>query len=209
MRTGYAIEYSMVLPPGAKRLWKLKFRSSLLVEQMERQLRRSCWGIIMSIVHLKIKTQGWFEAMTYIRWWLMTWVIGTIEPYRLLTRSMNRHSQIMRITFNQMGHDCLMDDERWKLKSRKIIDNGWHLDDQTQMIKTNARLRMEFKPLTDAVTMNFFLDPSFFKMYCNRTNCRGLGWPLSIDWASESNYISNMDQVIRWNAWKTHSTNND
>ena len=177
MRTGYAIEYDMVLPHQLRATLETKKISGLFTAGQTNGTsgyeEAAGQGIIAGI-NAALKTQGKPELILkrsdgYIGVMIDDLVTkGTIEPYRLLTsraeyRLILRHDNAdMRLT--EMGREIgLVDDERWarfEIKKNQFDNEMKRLDSiKLKPVKeTNARVEeMGFKPLTDAVTAKEFL----------------------------------------------------
>ena len=177
MRTGYAIEYDMVLPHQLRSTLETKKISGLFTAGQTNGTsgyeEAAGQGIIAGI-NAALKIQGKPELILkrsdgYIGVMIDDLVTkGTIEPYRLLTsraeyRLILRHDNAdMRLT--EMGRAIgLVDDERWqRFETKKYqFENEMKRLDSIKLkpIKeTNEKVAaMGFKPLTDAVTAKEFL----------------------------------------------------
>lgn len=177
MRTGYAIEYDMVLPHQLRVTLETKKISGLFTAGQTNGTsgyeEAAGQGIIAGI-NAALKIQGKPELILkrsdgYIGVMIDDLVTkGTIEPYRLLTsraeyRLILRHDNAdMRLT--EMGREIgLVDDERWarfEIKKNQFDNEMKRLDSiKLKPVKeTNAKVEeMGFKPLTDAVTAKEFL----------------------------------------------------
>ena len=177
MRTGYAIEYDMVLPHQLRATLETKKISGLFTAGQTNGTsgyeEAAGQGIIAGI-NAALKIQGKPELILkrsdgYIGVMIDDLVTkGTIEPYRLLTsraeyRLILRHDNAdMRLT--EMGREIgLVDDERWsrfEIKKNQFDNEMKRLDSiKLKPVKeTNAKVEeMGFKPLTDAVTAKAFL----------------------------------------------------
>ena len=177
MRTGYAIEYDMVLPHQLRATLETKKISGLFTAGQTNGTsgyeEAAGQGIIAGI-NAALKIQGKPELILkrsdgYIGVMIDDLVTkGTIEPYRLLTsraeyRLILRHDNAdMRLT--EMGREIgLVDDERWarfEIKKNQFDNEMKRLDNiKLKPVKeTNAKVEeMGFKPLTDAVTAKEFL----------------------------------------------------
>ena len=177
MRTGYAIEYDMVLPHQLRSTLETKKISGLFTAGQTNGTsgyeEAAGQGIIAGI-NAALKIQGKPELILkrsdgYIGVMIDDLVTkGTIEPYRLLTsraeyRLILRHDNAdMRLT--EMGREIgLVDDERWQrfeTKKYQFEKEMKRLDSiKLKPVKeTNEKVAaMGFKPLTDAVTAKEFL----------------------------------------------------
>ena len=177
MRTGYAIEYDMVLPHQLRSTLETKKISGLFTAGQTNGTsgyeEAAGQGIIAGI-NAALKIQGKPELILkrsdgYIGVMIDDLVTkGTIEPYRLLTsraeyRLILRHDNAdMRLT--EMGRAIgLVDDERWqRFETKKYqFENEMKRLDSIKLKpvkETNERVAaMGFKPLTDAVTAKEFL----------------------------------------------------
>ena len=177
MRTGYAIEYDMVLPHQLRATLETKKISGLFTAGQTNGTsgyeEAAGQGIIAGI-NAALKIQGKPELILkrsdgYIGVMIDDLVTkGTIEPYRLLTsraeyRLILRHDNAdMRLT--KMGREIgLVDDERWarfEIKKNQFDNEMKRLDSiKLKPVKeTNDKVEeMGFKPLTDAVTAKEFL----------------------------------------------------
>ena len=177
MRTGYAIEYDMVLPHQLRATLETKKISGLFTAGQTNGTsgyeEAAGQGIIAGI-NAALKVQGKPELILkrsdgYIGVMIDDLVTkGTIEPYRLLTsraeyRLILRHDNAdMRLT--EMGREIgLVDDERWarfEIKKNQFDKEMKGLDSiKLKPVKEiNAKVEeMGFKPLTDAVTAKEFL----------------------------------------------------
>ena len=177
MRTGYAIEYDMVLPHQLRSTLETKKISGLFTAGQTNGTsgyeEAAGQGIIAGI-NAALKIQGKPELILkrsdgYIGVMIDDLVTkGTIEPYRLLTsraeyRLILRHDNAdMRLT--EMGRAIgLVDDERWqRFETKKYqFENEMKCLDSIKLKpvkETNEKVAaMGFKPLTDAVTAKEFL----------------------------------------------------
>lgn len=177
MRTGYAIEYDMVLPHQLRATLETKKISGLFTAGQTNGTsgyeEAAGQGIIAGI-NAALKIQGKPELILkrsdgYIGVMIDDLVTkGTIEPYRLLTsraeyRLILRHDNAdMRLT--EMGRAIgLVDDERWqRFETKKFqFENEMKRLDSIKLKpvkETNEKVAaMGFKPLTDAVTAKEFL----------------------------------------------------
>lgn len=177
MRTGYAIEYDMVLPHQLRANLETKKISGLFTAGQTNGTsgyeEAAGQGIIAGI-NAALKIQGKPELILkrsdgYIGVMIDDLVTkGTIEPYRLLTsraeyRLILRHDNAdMRLT--EMGRAIgLVDDERWqRFETKKCqFENEMKRLDSIKLKpvkETNEKVAaMGFKPLTDAVTAKEFL----------------------------------------------------
>ncbi len=177
MRTGYAIEYDMVLPHQLRATLETKKISGLFTAGQTNGTsgyeEAAGQGIIAGI-NAALKIQGKPELILkrsdgYIGVMIDDLVTkGTVEPYRLLTsraeyRLILRHDNAdMRLT--EMGREIgLVDDERWarfEIKKNQFENEMKRLDSiKLKPVKeTNEKVAaLGFKPLTDAVTAKEFL----------------------------------------------------
>ena len=177
MRTGYAIEYDIVLPHQLRATLETKKISGLFTAGQTNGTsgyeEAAGQGIVAGI-NAALKVQGKPEMIlkrsdAYIGVMIDDLVTkGTLEPYRLLTsraeyRLILRHDNAdMRLT--EIGHRVgLVDDERYQrfLNRKRQFDNELTRL-STLKIKpvkeTNARIEaLGFKPLTDALTAKEFM----------------------------------------------------
>ena len=177
MRTGYAIEYDMVLPHQLRATLETKKISGLFTAGQTNGTsgyeEAAGQGIIAGI-NAALKIQGKPELILkrsdgYIGVMIDDLVTkGTVEPYRLLTsraeyRLILRHDNAdMRLT--EIGREVgLVDDERWaRFETKKYqFENEMKRLDSIKLKpvkETNDRVTaLGFKPLTDAVTAKEFL----------------------------------------------------
>ena len=177
MRTGYAIEYDMVLPHQLRATLETKKISGLFTAGQTNGTsgyeEAAGQGIIAGI-NAALKIQGKPELILkrsdgYIGVMIDDLVTkGTVEPYRLLTsraeyRLILRHDNAdMRLT--EIGREVgLVDDERWaRFETKKYqFENEMKRLDSIKLKpvkETNERVTaLGFKPLTDAVTAKEFL----------------------------------------------------
>lgn len=177
MRTGYAIEYDMVLPHQLRATLETKKISGLFTAGQTNGTsgyeEAAGQGIIAGI-NAALKVQGKPELILkrsdgYIGVMIDDLVTkGTVEPYRLLTsraeyRLILRHDNAdMRLT--EMGRAIgLVDDERWshfEIKKNQFENEMKRLESiKIKPVKeTNEKVvEMGFKPLTDAVTAKEFM----------------------------------------------------
>ena len=177
MRTGYAIEYDMVLPHQLRATLETKKIAGLFTAGQTNGTsgyeEAAGQGIIAGI-NAALKIQGKPELILkrsdgYIGVMIDDLVTkGTIEPYRLLTsraeyRLILRHDNAdMRLT--EMGRAIgLVDDERWqRFETKKYqFENEMKRLDSIKLKpvkETNEKVAaLGFKPLTDAVTAKEFL----------------------------------------------------
>ncbi|MDY4760734.1 tRNA uridine-5-carboxymethylaminomethyl(34) synthesis enzyme MnmG [Streptococcus thoraltensis] len=177
MRTGYAIEYDIVLPHQLRATLETKVISGLFTAGQTNGTsgyeEAAGQGIVAGI-NAALKVQGKPEFIlkrsdAYIGVMIDDLVTkGTLEPYRLLTsraeyRLILRHDNAdMRLTplGRQVG---LVDDERWntfEIKKNQFDNELTRLDTvKLKPVKeTNERIEaLGFKPLTDAMTAKAFM----------------------------------------------------
>ena len=177
MRTGYAIEYDMVLPHQLRATLETKKISGLFTAGQTNGTsgyeEAAGQGIVAGI-NAGLKIQGKPELILkrsdgYIGVMIDDLVTkGTVEPYRLLTsraeyRLILRHDNAdMRLT--EIGREVgLVDDERWaRFETKKYqFENEMKRLDSIKLKpvkETNEKVAaLGFKPLTDAVTAKEFL----------------------------------------------------
>ena len=177
MRTGYAIEYDMVLPHQLRATLETKKISGLFTAGQTNGTsgyeEAAGQGIVAGI-NATLKIQGKPELILkrsdgYIGVMIDDLVTkGTVEPYRLLTsraeyRLILRHDNAdMRLT--EIGREVgLVDDERWaRFETKKYqFENEMKRLDSIKLKpvkETNEKVAaLGFKPLTDAVTAKEFL----------------------------------------------------
>ncbi|HFI0457010.1 TPA: tRNA uridine-5-carboxymethylaminomethyl(34) synthesis enzyme MnmG [Streptococcus suis] len=177
MRTGYAIEYDMVMPHQLRATLETKKISGLFTAGQTNGTsgyeEAAGQGIIAGI-NAALKVQGKPELILkrsdgYIGVMIDDLVTkGTVEPYRLLTsraeyRLILRHDNAdMRLT--EIGRQVgLVDDERWQVFQihKNQFDNEMKRLESIKLkpIKeTNEKVvAMGFKPLTDAMTAKEFM----------------------------------------------------
>ncbi|RRN51206.1 tRNA uridine-5-carboxymethylaminomethyl(34) synthesis enzyme MnmG [Streptococcus suis] len=177
MRTGYAIEYDMVMPHQLRATLETKKISGLFTAGQTNGTsgyeEAAGQGIVAGI-NAALKVQGKPELILkrsdgYIGVMIDDLVTkGTVEPYRLLTsraeyRLILRHDNAdMRLT--EIGRQVgLVDDERWQVFQihKNQFDNEMKRLESVKLkpIKeTNEKVvAMGFKPLTDALTAKEFM----------------------------------------------------
>lgn len=177
MRTGYAIEYDIVLPHQLRATLETKVISGLFTAGQTNGTsgyeEAAGQGIIAGI-NAAMKVQGKPELIlkrsdAYIGVMIDDLVTkGTLEPYRLLTsraeyRLILRHDNAdMRLT--EIGRTVgLVDDQRWEtfqIKKNQFDTEMRRLESiKLKPIKeTNERVQaLGFKPLTDAMTAKEFM----------------------------------------------------
>ncbi|HEL2738530.1 TPA: tRNA uridine-5-carboxymethylaminomethyl(34) synthesis enzyme MnmG [Streptococcus suis] len=177
MRTGYAIEYDMVMPHQLRATLETKKISGLFTAGQTNGTsgyeEAAGQGIVAGI-NAALKVHGKPELILkrsdgYIGVMIDDLVTkGTVEPYRLLTsraeyRLILRHDNAdMRLT--EIGRQVgLVDDERWQVFQihKNQFDNEMKRLDSIKLkpIKeTNEKVvAMGFKPLTDALTAKEFM----------------------------------------------------
>ncbi len=177
MRTGYAIEYDMVMPHQLRATLETKKISGLFTAGQTNGTsgyeEAAGQGIVAGI-NAALKVQGKPELILkrsdgYIGVMIDDLVTkGTVEPYRLLTsraeyRLILRHDNAdMRLT--EIGRQVgLVDDERWQVFQihKNQFDNEMKRLESIKLkpIKeTNEKVvAFGFKPLTDALTAKEFM----------------------------------------------------
>ncbi|MDG3348584.1 tRNA uridine-5-carboxymethylaminomethyl(34) synthesis enzyme MnmG [Streptococcus suis] len=177
MRTGYAIEYDMVMPHQLRATLETKKISGLFTAGQTNGTsgyeEAAGQGIVAGI-NAALKVQGKPELILkrsdgYIGVMIDDLVTkGTVEPYRLLTsraeyRLILRHDNAdMRLT--EIGRQVgLVDDERWQVFQihKNQFDNEMKRLESIKLkpIKeTNEKVvAMGFKPLIDALTAKEFM----------------------------------------------------
>lgn len=177
MRTGYAIEYDIVLPHQLRATLETKVISGLFTAGQTNGTsgyeEAAGQGIIAGI-NAALKVQGKPELIlkrsdAYIGVMIDDLVTkGTLEPYRLLTsraeyRLILRHDNAdMRLT--EIGRQIgLVDDERWsafEAKKKQFEKELRRLDSikLKPIRETNEKVEaLGFKPLTDAMTAKEFM----------------------------------------------------
>ncbi|HEL1542753.1 tRNA uridine-5-carboxymethylaminomethyl(34) synthesis enzyme MnmG [Streptococcus suis] len=177
MRTGYAIEYDMVMPHQLRATLETKKISGLFTAGQTNGTsgyeEAAGQGIVAGI-NAALKVQGKPELILkrsdgYIGVMIDDLVTkGTVEPYRLLTsraeyRLILRHDNAdMRLT--EIGRQVgLVDDERWQVFQihKNQFDNEMKRLESIKLKpvkETNEKVvAMGFKPLTDALTAKEFM----------------------------------------------------
>lgn len=177
MRTGYAIEYDIVLPHQLRATLETKLISGLFTAGQTNGTsgyeEAAGQGIVAGI-NAALKVQGKPELIlkrsdAYIGVMIDDLVTkGTLEPYRLLTsraeyRLILRHDNAdMRLT--EIGREIgLVDDLRWnsfQIKKHQFENELKRLDSiKLKPVKeTNEKVQaLGFKPLTDAMTAKEFM----------------------------------------------------
>lgn len=177
MRTGYAIEYDMVMPHQLRATLETKKISGLFTAGQTNGTsgyeEAAGQGIVAGI-NAALKVQGKPELILkrsdgYIGVMIDDLVTkGTVEPYRLLTsraeyRLILRHDNAdMRLT--EIGRQVgLVDDERWQIFQihKNQFDNEMKRLESIKLKpvkETNEKVvAMGFKPLTDALTAKEFM----------------------------------------------------
>ncbi|CCW43147.1 TPA: tRNA uridine-5-carboxymethylaminomethyl(34) synthesis enzyme MnmG [Streptococcus agalactiae] len=177
MRTGYAIEYDIVLPHQLRATLETKVISGLFTAGQTNGTsgyeEAAGQGLVAGI-NAALKVQGKPELIlkrsdAYIGVMIDDLVTkGTLEPYRLLTsraeyRLILRHDNAdMRLT--EIGYEIgLVDEERYAIfKKRQMqFENELERLDSIKLkpvSETNKRIQeLGFKPLTDALTAKEFM----------------------------------------------------
>ena len=177
MRTGYAIEYDIVLPHQLRATLETKLISGLFTAGQTNGTsgyeEAAGQGLVAGI-NAALKVQGKPELIlkrsdAYIGVMIDDLVTkGTLEPYRLLTsraeyRLILRHDNAdMRLT--PIGREVgLVDDERWnifEIKKNQFDSELTRLSkEKLKPVKeTNEKIQaLGFKPLTDAMTAKEFM----------------------------------------------------
>ncbi|HGC9823572.1 TPA: tRNA uridine-5-carboxymethylaminomethyl(34) synthesis enzyme MnmG [Streptococcus agalactiae] len=177
MRTGYAIEYDIVLPHQLRATLETKVIASLFTAGQTNGTsgyeEAAGQGLVAGI-NAALKVQGKPELIlkrsdAYIGVMIDDLVTkGTLEPYRLLTsraeyRLILRHDNAdMRLT--EIGYEIgLVDEERYAIfKKRQMqFENELERLDSIKLkpvSETNKRIQeLGFKPLTDALTAKEFM----------------------------------------------------
>ncbi|HFV0233724.1 TPA: tRNA uridine-5-carboxymethylaminomethyl(34) synthesis enzyme MnmG [Streptococcus agalactiae] len=177
MRTGYAIEYDIVLPHQLRATLETKVIAGLFTAGQTNGTsgyeEAAGQGLVAGI-NAALKVQGKPELIlkrsdAYIGVMIDDLVTkGTLEPYRLLTsraeyRLILRHDNAdMRLT--EIGYEIgLVDEERYAIfKKRQMqFENELERLDSIKLkpvSETNKRIQeLDFKPLTDALTAKEFM----------------------------------------------------
>ncbi|HFH6929656.1 TPA: tRNA uridine-5-carboxymethylaminomethyl(34) synthesis enzyme MnmG [Streptococcus agalactiae] len=177
MRTGYAIEYDIVLPHQLRATLETKVIAGLFTAGQTNGTsgyeEAAGQGLVAGI-NAALKAQGKPELIlkrsdAYIGVMIDDLVTkGTLEPYRLLTsraeyRLILRHDNAdMRLT--EIGYEIgLVDEERYAIfKKRQMqFENELERLDSIKLkpvSETNKRIQeLGFKPLTDALTAKEFM----------------------------------------------------
>ncbi|HFH9389203.1 TPA: tRNA uridine-5-carboxymethylaminomethyl(34) synthesis enzyme MnmG [Streptococcus agalactiae] len=177
MRTGYAIEYDIVLPHQLRATLETKVIAGLFTAGQTNGTsgyeEAAGQGVVAGI-NAALKVQGKPELIlkrsdAYIGVMIDDLVTkGTLEPYRLLTsraeyRLILRHDNAdMRLT--EIGYEIgLVDEERYAIfKKRQMqFENELERLDSIKLkpvSETNKRIQeLGFKPLTDALTAKEFM----------------------------------------------------
>ncbi|HEO5094955.1 TPA: tRNA uridine-5-carboxymethylaminomethyl(34) synthesis enzyme MnmG [Streptococcus agalactiae] len=177
MRTGYAIEYDIVLPHQLRETLETKVIAGLFTAGQTNGTsgyeEAAGQGLVAGI-NAALKVQGKPELIlkrsdAYIGVMIDDLVTkGTLEPYRLLTsraeyRLILRHDNAdMRLT--EIGYEIgLVDEERYAIfKKRQMqFENELERLDSIKLkpvSETNKRIQeLGFKPLTDALTAKEFM----------------------------------------------------
>lgn len=177
MRTGYAIEYDIVLPHQLRATLETKLIAGLFTAGQTNGTsgyeEAAGQGLVAGI-NAALKVQGKPELIlkrsdAYIGVMIDDLVTkGTLEPYRLLTsraeyRLILRHDNAdMRLT--EIGYEIgLVDEERYAIfKKRQMqFENELERLDSIKLkpvSETNKRIQeLGFKPLTDALTAKEFM----------------------------------------------------
>lgn len=177
MRTGYAIEYDIVLPHQLRATLETKVIAGLFTAGQTNGTsgyeEAAGQGLVAGI-NAALKVQGKPELIlkrsdAYIGVMIDDLVTkGTLEPYRLLTsraeyRLIFRHDNAdMRLT--EIGYEIgLVDEERYAIfKKRQMqFENELERLDSIKLkpvSETNKRIQeLGFKPLTDALTAKEFM----------------------------------------------------